>query len=497
MHIFTVDLVPVASKPQSAPNLFACKEGRVVFTRCLGRQGERNPRRRPDVQTIHPDRLLCRLDGGFLHGSYNLCQKFIFSDNATWLLRFPRVGAICEDYSDEKIAMEVEVLSLIRERTSIPVPTVYSWGLSADNPLGLGAFILMESIEGASVNRLLKDPNAAVDTRLVREDISDSDIEFLFRQICCFKLQLFELDFDRIGSLPTLKTGFSAPIRPLTWKVHDIIQTGGVNTFGDRTRGFSTTTEYFEYVIRQDCEQLVRQLNSVAGPYDAEKKYTSFKFLASLVPGYVNERHDRGPFKLVCDDLGLANLIVKSDDDLTIVGVVDLEWSYIGPAQLFASAPWWVLQDRPINPQWDCDDNQPPNVAARYFKYLEIYKRVLEEEEAKRPGHEKKEVSGLVKWSETSGAMWLHMLLSCGFNDTYSFPFTQLRQHLGIDKWKRHRSAIHSEEVETFVAQKTLQLEQYDADLAKLEADKARVERGEMTRADFLAIHCHTSAQHC
>ena len=86
--------------------------------------------------------------------------------------------------------------------------------------------------------------------------------------------------------------------------------------------------------------------------------------------------------------------------------------------------------------------------------------------------------------------MWLHMLLSCGFNDTYSFPFTQLRQHVGIDTWKTHRSAVHPEEVETFVAQKTLQLKQYDADLAKTEADKTRVDCGEMTRTDFLATHC-------
>ena len=236
---------------------------------------------------------------------------------------------------------------------------------------------------------------------------------------------------------------------------------------------------------------MARQLNSVAGPYDAEKKYTSFKTLASLVPGYFNKQYDRGPYKLICDDLGLANFIVKGDDDLTIVELVDLEWSYVGPAQLFASAPWWLLQDRPITPRWDCDDNQPPGVAIRYFKYLEIYKRVLEEEEAKRPGHEKKEVSGLVKWSETSGAMWFHMLLSCGFNDTYNFPFTQLRRHVGIDTWKTYRSAIHPEEVKKFVAQKTLQLEQYDADLAKIEADKARVDCREMSRTDFLATHCH------
>jgi hypothetical protein len=188
-------------------------------------------------------------------------------------------------------------------------------------------------------------------------------------------------------------------------------------------------------------------------------------------------------------------LIVKSDNDLTIVGVVDLEWSYVGPAQMFASAPWWPLQDRPVNPQWDCDDSQPPNCAARYFKYLEIYKRVLEEEEeeeAKQPGHEKKDFSSLVKWSETSVDMWLHMLLSCGFNDTCTFPFTQLRQHVGIEKWRKSINAVDPGEVETFVAQKMLHLAEYDAELAEIEADKARVNSGEMETADFHATHSHT-----
>lgn len=40
------------------------------------------------------------------------------------------------------------------------------------------------------------------------------------------------MDFDRIGSLPAPQTGVSVPIRLLTWKVTNIPQTGGVNTFG-------------------------------------------------------------------------------------------------------------------------------------------------------------------------------------------------------------------------------------------------------------------------
>lgn len=73
------------------------------------------------VTTFHPQRLTCRLDSSFLDGSYNMGQKFLFEDSTAWLLRFPQIRSISPEYADEKVAMEVEALSLIRERTSIPV----------------------------------------------------------------------------------------------------------------------------------------------------------------------------------------------------------------------------------------------------------------------------------------------------------------------------------------------------------------------------------------
>jgi hypothetical protein len=120
-----------------------------------------------------------------------------------------------------------------------------------------------------------------------------------------------------------------------------------------------------------------------------------------MTPQLVNAKYDRGPFKLICDDFGPANMIVRSKDDLTIVGVVDLEWVYAGPAQLFASAPWWLLHDRPVNEEWDFSDGKPPDATQRYFKCLDIFKRVLAEEEAKIQSQQ--EVSELVNWSEASG----------------------------------------------------------------------------------------------
>ncbi|KAH9216645.1 hypothetical protein DL95DRAFT_435079 [Leptodontidium sp. 2 PMI_412] len=413
------------------------------------------------VSTFHPDGLSCHLEGAFIHGGYNVCQKMAFSDGT---------------YADEKVAMEVEVLSLIRENTTIPVPDIKAWGLAVDNPLGLGPFIIMNFIEGVSLNHLLRKNN---DTRLIKPDISDGDIEFLYKQFAHILLQLFKLDFDRIGSLPSPKTGFPVPIRPLTFKVHDILQ--------PEDKEFSTTTEYFQYLFDQDWKQLLSQPNSIGGKYTGRAKYASFKVLKSLIPDLVERGYDRGLFKLICDDLGLANLIVRSEEDLTIVGVVDWEWSYVGPAQLFGSAPWWLLQDRLNNWDTDLDEEELPDILARYQRYLEIFKRVLKEEEEKISGGETA-LSDLVRRSEDSGAMWLYMMLSWGFNHPHSLPFSQLRHHIGDEKWDQlELPFFETEDIDKFTEQKMAQMEQYEQDLERTKADMADVDNQKMTAEEFVA----------
>ncbi len=186
------------------------------------------------VSTFHPEKLPCQLDGTFHHGAFNAGMKMVFNDKTAWMVRFPRVGKVCDDYADEKVAMEVRALSLIRNSTTVPVPRVQAWGSAASNLLDLGPFIMMDFIDGVCLSDLLQDPNAERPTRLMREDISDNYIEVIYRQLANFLLQLFELDFDRIGSLPALNAEdqFSTPSRPLTFKAHSILQNGGVETFG-------------------------------------------------------------------------------------------------------------------------------------------------------------------------------------------------------------------------------------------------------------------------
>lgn len=182
----------------------------------------------PWVSDFHPQHLPCQLaNPDPYNGSYNVGLKFTFEDSSAWLLRFPMAG---RTHDDEKVAMEVAAISLIRNNSTIPVPKVHAWGVAAENRLGLGPFIIMEFIEGGvGLNKLLRH---SAETRLLKKDLSDKEVEKIYRQMANFMLQLFKLNFDHIGNLDSPNPDLHFPERPLTWKAHDILQTGGVDTFG-------------------------------------------------------------------------------------------------------------------------------------------------------------------------------------------------------------------------------------------------------------------------
>ncbi|KAE8399978.1 hypothetical protein BDV37DRAFT_258992 [Aspergillus pseudonomiae] len=62
------------------------------------------------------------------------------------MVRFAVPGRVMN--GDEKICHEAATMQFIKDKTNIPVPSIIAWGLSDENPLGLGAFIIMEFIEG-------------------------------------------------------------------------------------------------------------------------------------------------------------------------------------------------------------------------------------------------------------------------------------------------------------------------------------------------------------
>jgi hypothetical protein len=99
-----------------------------------------------------------------------------------------------------------------------------------------------------------------------------------------------------------------------------------------------------------------------------------------------------------------------------------------------------------------------------------------------------KALSDLVRRSEDSGAMWLHMMLSWGFNHRHSLPFSQLRHHIGDEKWDQlEEPFFETEEMDEFTEQKMAQKEQYEQDLERTKVDKADVDNQKMTAEEFVA----------
>lgn len=84
--------------------------------------------------------------------------------------------------------------------------------------------------------------------------------------------------------------------------------------------------------------------------------------------------------------------------------------------------------------------------------------------------------------------MWLHMLLSSDFNDHRSFPFAQLRHHLGETIWMKYEKGFeNAEALDVFAMRKVNQLAKYDCALDKMEEDKELVDNRKMSKEKFIA----------
>ncbi|THZ82486.1 hypothetical protein D6C84_05769 [Aureobasidium pullulans] len=381
----------------------------------MGRQIHRDSKN----ETLH---LECRIDGPDAsfdkRGSSNIVCKVIFDKTGeVWAVRFPQLGKGL--ISDEKVMSEVAVIETVRKHTDIPMPEIIRWGSSENNDLGLGPFIISTWVDGISLRDVLALPD---NDGMLRGDLSDTIIEYVWRQIARFMFQLSCIDFDHIGSCSAI------PQRPLTIKSNHILESGGVDI---------SCTKYINWTV-------IRQ----------------------LIPRFVH--FDSGPFKLVCDDFGPFNMMVDNAEDLNIVAVLDREWSYADPQELFWSPPLWLLGQPPAS--WE--DGHDDSRLSRYNKYLDIWIRVIQEEEQKvldsstGDDHDKELPSVLLQKQRQDGSMWFYHIMQEAFNGPNSIPFSRLRE--AVPDFEELAAAISKEDAEAFVRKKMEHKDRYEKDLAEM-----------------------------
>ncbi|KAK0391426.1 hypothetical protein NLU13_0926 [Sarocladium strictum] len=324
-----------------------------------------------------------------IRGGYNIFFRLEYKDGSSAALRIPCKGIV--KCPDEKIRYEVATMRYIAENTTIPVAKVHHYGTAAENPTGLGPFIIMDYTEHErTMSEALNDPviNSS-ESHVLDPNVRTEKLEVLYRQMANIILQLSTLTFDRIGSLVQGEDGgFHVSGRPLTMNMNSILEFTEAPPSLLPNRQYSTATEWYSALADMHLMQLVFQHNdAVEDEEDARDKYVArqlFRRLAAegrLESDFdTNEDHQTGKeaaFRMFSEDLRPSNVLI--DKELRVVGVIDWEFAYIAPSQFSFDPPWWLLLKAPD--EWS--DGGYISWMETYGPRLETFLLLLEEEEQK------------------------------------------------------------------------------------------------------------------
>ncbi|KAF7553017.1 hypothetical protein G7046_g7223 [Stylonectria norvegica] len=324
-----------------------------------------------------------------IRGGFNVFFRLEYKDGSSAALRIPCKGIV--QCPDEKIRYEVATMRYIAEKTTIPVAKIYHYGSAADNPTGLGPFIIMDYTEHErTMSDALSDPAMGThQCHILTSNVDAEKLEVLYRQMANILLQLSTLKFDRIGSLVQDEDGgFSVSGRPLVMNMNSILEFTEAPPSLLPNRQYSAATEWYSALADMHMTQLVFQHNdAVEDEDDARDKYVARQLFRRLAAeGQLESGCDtddnyqsskEAAFRLFSEDLRPSNVLI--DKDLRVVGVIDWEFAYVAPSQFAYDPPWWLLLAGP--------DDWPKG---GYASWMETYKprlktflHILEEEEDK------------------------------------------------------------------------------------------------------------------
>lgn len=284
-------------------------------------------------------------------GSYNISFRMEFENAPPAVIRYPLPGTL--RFPDEKIRNEAAVMRYVREHTSIPIPRVIYRGRADESQLCLGPFIIKEYVPHDSTMYVsLNPPERPTNLRGVLDpDIAEDKLETLYRQLADILLKMSMPFFPRIGSLKQNDDStWEVAYRPLTLNTEQMVVMGTLPPAhlpgADVT--FETSAQYLESVAETFIQHLNHQRNDVIeSADDCRRKFVARCLFQKLAreQKLTNPPLTNGPFKLWCDDLRPANVIMDLNDH--IVGVLDWEFTYAAPVEFTYAPPWWLLVEKP------------------------------------------------------------------------------------------------------------------------------------------------------
>lgn len=283
-------------------------------------------------------------------GSYNISLRLKDEHEAT-IIRLSQPGAVL--FPKEKVVNEVATMRFLTDKTSIPIPFIHLSGTKKESPLELSPFMIMDYVEHETkMYDALNVPGCPTDERGILDPAIDEDkLEMLYRQLAGILLQLSTPSLPRIGSLSQIdEFTWEVTCRPLSMNMNELVRLGNLprSKLPGLHTTFTTTSSYLEALADLNIEHLVHQRNdSVESADDCRRKFVARRLFRTLAreKRLTNPLLEEGPFKIWCDDLRPANVLLH--DNLKIAGVVDWEFTYAAPAEFSYAPPWWLLIEKP------------------------------------------------------------------------------------------------------------------------------------------------------
>ncbi|KAM5347298.1 hypothetical protein ACJ41O_010303 [Fusarium nematophilum] len=359
-----------------------------------------------------------RLDGkgtgeylGFLKGPYNVSFHVGFGDQRpSALIRFAKPGRTHTPWRAEKVENEVCVIEYVRENTTIPVPSIHSWGLAEESPQQLGPFIIMDFIEGTRLSTLLKQPSEDEDADMILNPaMDDKTLDIIYDQLADYMFQLSYLEFPLIGAINKNPLGDWAVIsRPLTYDMNELVTGTGFPTDKLPFAPFHFPRDLFDSIARQRLSHLETQRNLASDEADVKRRFIARHGFKHLIPKHCVD-DPNASFKLFCDDLQPENMLIDPET-LRITAVLGWEFTNSMPAQFVHDPPWWLLLRGPD--LW-LDRGKGDEFMERYVPRMEQFLRALErvEERAEagdRPSGDNLRLSERMRESWRTGRFWFN-----------------------------------------------------------------------------------------
>ncbi|KAL0932598.1 phosphotransferase family protein [Colletotrichum truncatum] len=373
-------------------------------------------------------------------------------------------------FPEEKTISEAATARYIAKHTQLLVPKVFHYG----NYPGIGPFMIIQDLGSRKTMSQALDtsPNDPDETAVLNPDISDSRLTDLYMKMARCVLQLAQPTFPRIGALVEIRPESQCVTgRPLTLNMNNMARLSNIpkSVFPSEGTTYQTADEWYVVLAEMQIATLLFQHNDIiSSEDDCRNKYVARQLFRRLAKqgqlskfGFAEDDwsarskhagtalpmpHSSSSFRLWCDDFRPGNVLVDENDN--VLGAVDWEFAYAGPAQFLLDSPWWLLLDVPEMWVDGIED-----WACVYERRLRIWLMALGEAE-KEMSSESLLLSAYMRESWETGRFWLNYAArkSWAFDTIYwkyldKLFFGERGENIPIDElWKTRVHLLSQEE---------------------------------------------------